>query len=202
MDRTPADDDSGTRGGGERDRGARAGGKRQAALAGLLTVAAAAPVLFGLSLVSYAVGSPDSPRLYVGLIAVTVLGLAAVPLYAAGRLLAASGRRLPRALPVLGALAVLPLIVVSAPRDYDDGTAMPALLLGTAGVVAAGTASSARAPRLALQLGTGALASFYVVCLLLDAASLLPGPSGGPPELPPGTDPGPMPVLPAPPPPR
>ncbi len=182
----------------------RRAGDRQAALAGLGIVVAVPLLLFGLNLVSYAVGSPDTFRLYVGLIAVIALGLAAVPLYAAGRLLADSGWQLPRNASALGALALLPLIVVSAPLNYDERAPMPVLLLATAGVVAAGTALSARAPRLAVRLGLGALALFYAVCLLLDAASLLPQSPGGPPAVSPGTDPRPAPVLPppGPPPPR
>ena len=183
----------GTEGPGSRRRGL--------ALAGAGVVVALPPALFGLNLASYAVGSPDSPRFFVGLVAVLALGLAAAPLYAAGRVLAGSGWRPPLTVPTLSALALLPLIVVSAPREYDDGTPMPALIVGVAGVLVAGTALSARAPRLAVRLGVGSLAAFYLACLLLDAASLLPAPAGGPPALSPGTDPAPLPV-PAPPPPR
>ncbi len=157
---------------------------RPAVLAVLGMAVAVPPTLFGLNLVSYAVGSPDSARFYVGLFAVVALCLAAVPLHAAGRVLYRSGWRPLLVVPVLGALCVLALVAVSVPRQYDEGTPMPVLLLAVVGVIAGGTALSARAPTRAVRLGLGALGCFYVVCLLLDAASFLPLPSGGTPPVP------------------
>ncbi len=172
---------------------------RRAVLVVLGMAVAVPPTLFGLNLVSYAVGSPDSPRYYVGLLAVVALCLAAVPLHAAGRALHRSGWRPLLAVPVVGALGLLALVAVSVPREYDEGRPMPVLLLAVVGVVTGGTALSARAPGGAVRLGLGALASFYLVCLLLDAASFLPLPSGGSPPVPSEqVDPVPVPPLPSP----
>lgn len=149
------------------------------ALAAACGVAAAGPVFGGLNLVAYALGSPDSPRYFVGLVAVVALLLAGGLLYIAGRLLATVGVRPPVALPALSALAVLPLLVASVPLQYDQDPPLALLALASAGVVVSGVSLAARDPRSSVVLGLGSLAVFYVVCLLLDLESVLPDLSPG-----------------------
>lgn len=147
-----------------------------AGLAALCLAAAVLPALFGVNLVSYALGNPDTPRYFVGLYALVGLGAAGALLHVAGLQLRRLGWQPPYAAPVLGALAVLPLIVLSLPLQYDQDPPFVAVLAATAGVVLGGAALSARTPHRAPPVGLAALGAFYLTCLLLDGASLLPDP--------------------------
>jgi hypothetical protein len=55
-----------------------------AGLAALCLAAAVLPALFGVNLVSYALGNPDTPRYFVGLYALVGLGVAGTLLHVAG----------------------------------------------------------------------------------------------------------------------
>jgi hypothetical protein len=141
---------------------------RQAVSAVVLSVVAALPSYYGVGMVSYALGRPDTTRFVVGFFALVALGFAALLLGLAGSGLAAAGWRVPAVIPVLAALAVVPLVVMSVPLQYDQDLPVGIAVLATAGVVIGGTSLAARSTRQALVVFLSLSGAFYLACILMD----------------------------------
>ena len=119
------------------------------------------PAVYGMHTVSYALGRPDSTRFVVGVFALIALAIVI------GLVELARPRRWagPLVLPVLGALAMVPLVVVSWPLQYDEDPVEWAVWLAAVGFLVCAVALVARSRRRVLW---GSLGGFYVACVLMD----------------------------------
>lgn len=123
---------------------------------------------YGMHMVSYSLGHPDSQRWIVGVFAVVALGLASGLLAVAGAALSRIGWQPAPLVAVVGAAALLPLVVTSLPLQYDEDPPSWTPALAAAGFLLAGSVLWAGPRRRAWVATASALGGFYALCLVLD----------------------------------